>query len=753
MSAEIPESDIVATNVDSDAIHPEKGGKKEDYESSLPEYIQHRMRIWDECVARRESELAKLEAKSIKVTLADGKQVDAVAFKTTPLDIIKTISNSLPKVAIVAQVDGKIMWDLKRPLENDCSLKVFTFDDKEGAYTFWHSSAHILGEVLELEYKDANLCIGPPVEDGGFYYDVSLPSGVTVHPTDYKNLQKRVDWVVKQKQDFVRLELTKAEALEMFKTNKFKQEIISTKVADGTRCTAYRCGPLIDLCRGPHVTSTARVSAMAITKNSSAYWQADATKDHLQRVYGISFPDKAKLKEYQDLIAEAEKRDHRKIGIQQKLFFFHELSPGSCFWLPHGTRLYNRLVNYIKEEYRNRGYGEVITPNVYNVNLWKTSGHYQNYKENMFLFNVEGHEFAMKPMNCPGHCVMFDQQLRSYRELPLRMADFGVLHRNEFSGSLTGLTRVRRFQQDDAHIFCRMDQIENEVAGVLDFINTVYGHFGFKFTLCLSTRPTNFLGDVAVWDVAEAALKQCLDQFCSKHGLNWTLNPGDGAFYGPKIDIQLTDALKRKHQCGTCQLDFQLPIRFGLQYKTEEVGKRAEEEETKEGKDEKPKPVQNSAQGSGAKSSEEKKDEFVWTEKKLSPGFERPVMIHRAILGSVERLTSVLIEHTAGKWPFWLNPRQICVIPVTEDNLSYANEVAKVLHDARYFVDVASSNKQFSKKIFEAQSEQYSIMLVIGAQEMQDKTVTVRYRDTRDQVTIGVPELLSKLADLTANYK
>eukprot|EP00494_Astrolonche_serrata_P030562 UN30830 len=335
--------------------------------------------------------------------------------------------------------------------------------------------------------------------------------------------------------------MTKEEALDMFKENKFKQQLINEKIKDGTVCTAYRCGPLVDLCRGPHIPSTKNIQSFKIVKNASAYWKGDAKNAPLQRVYGISFPDKKMMKKWQQTRKKAEEANHRHLGTKYQLFFFDDITPGSCFWLPHGTRIYNKLIAFMRKQYVQRGYSEVVSPNVYSMELWETSGHAAKYRENMFLFECEKVEFALKPMNCPGHCVMFKHSRKSYRDLPIRMADFGVLHRNELKGSLTGLTRVRRFQQDDAHIFCRMDQIEQEVRGVLEFLKYVYGVFDFKFELELSTRPEMRIGGDDVWDKAEGALKHVMNDFCkdNQHIKPWVENPGDGAFYGPKIDIQV----------------------------------------------------------------------------------------------------------------------------------------------------------------------------------------------------------------------
>ena len=389
------------------------------------------------------------------------------------------------------------------------------------------------------------------------------------------------------------------------------------------------------------------------------------------------------------MLEEAAKRDHRKIGRDQELFFFHELSPGSCFFLPHGARIYAVLMDFLRDQYWARGYQEVITPNMYNVKLWQTSGHWQNYQENMFAIDVEKDKFGLKPMNCPGHCLLFAHRERSYRELPWRVADFGVLHRNEFSGALTGLTRVRRFQQDDSHIFCTEDQVKAEIHGLFDFLRTVYGLLGFSFKLKLSTRPQDkFVGDVDTWDRAEAQLREALDEFAAADGSAWELNPGDGAFYGPKIDITISDALRREHQCATIQLDFQLPQRFDLQYNVGEPATAAESAA-----------AAAAAAAGGA-------DEAAAEQQKTH--YKRPVMIHRAIYGSFERFIAILTEHFAGKWPFWLSPRQIMVIPVMVAATDYVLEVQRLFRAKGMHVDVDLSGNTMNKKIRAAQIAQYN---------------------------------------------
>ena len=386
---------------------------------------------------------------------------------------------------------------------------------------------------------------------------------------------------------------------------------------------------------------------------------------------------------------------------------FHDLSPGSAFWLPHGARIYNKLISFIRDQYWKRGYQEIITPNIYNLDLWHKSGHAQHYKDAMFCFNVEGQEWAMKPMNCPGHCLMFANSIRSYRDLPLRFADFGVLHRNELSGALSGLTRVRRFQQDDAHIYCREDQIESEVLGALNFMKDVYTIFGMTYRLELSTRPKKALGDIELWNRAEASLASAMDTFAGKG--SWTVNPGDGAFYGPKIDIKVMDAMERIHQCATVQLDFQLPIRFDLQYTT---------------------------------SSQEKGKEF-----------ERPVMVHRAMLGSVERMFAVLCEHWGGKWPLWLSPRQVMVIPVHAEFNDYCQSVQDKLHTAGFFADVDVSKATFQKKVRSAQVAQYNFQLVVGAEEVRNGSINIRTRENEVKGEMLVDEMIVMLKELCNEFK
>ncbi|XP_031978735.1 threonine--tRNA ligase 2, cytoplasmic [Corvus moneduloides] len=658
-----------------------------------PGFIEDRLKLYEALKKEHDALLAYRAAnqsKSIKITLTDGETVEGESWKTTPYQLAVGISQLLASNVVIAKVNGEL-WDLDRPLEEDCTLELLTFDNEEAKAVYWHSSAHILGEAME-GYFGGFLCYGPPTENG-FHYDIYIEDR-SVSSTEFPLLESCCKNIIEEKQVFERLEVKKEILLDMFKYNKFKCRILNEKVKTPTT-TVYRCGPLIDLCRGPHVRHTGKIKALKIIKSSSTYWEGKSEMETLQRIYGISFPDNKMMKEWEKVQEEAKNRDHRKIGKEQELFFFHDLSPGSCFFLPRGAFLYNTLMDFIRGEYRRRNFTEVVSPNVFNSKLWEASGHWQHYSENMFSFEIEKEAFALKPMNCPGHCLMFAHRPRSWRELPLRLADFGVLHRNELSGTLSGLTRVRRFQQDDAHIFCTMEQIEEEIKGCLDFLKSVYAVFGFTFQLHLSTRPENYLGDLEIWDHAEKQLQNSLNSF----GEQWNLNPGDGAFYGPKIDIKIKDAIGRYHQCATIQLDFQLPIRFNLTY----VGKDGDDK-------------------------------------------KRPVIIHRAILGSVERMIAILAENYGGKWPFWLSPRQVMVVPVGPTSEQYAQQVCNQFFEAGFMSDVdLDQSCTLNKKIRNAQLAQYNFILVVGEKEKANNAVNVRTRDNKVHGEISVSSAIEKL--------
>ncbi|KAF7366685.1 AA-TRNA-LIGASE-II domain-containing protein [Mycena sanguinolenta] len=650
-----------------------------------PAFFDHRIKIFEKLKAEYDEFVKAQPREDIVITMPDGSERKGKSWETSPMDIAKEVSKSLSERVVIAKVNGEL-WDLERPLEGPCKLELLDFEHPEGKKVFWHSSAHVLGEAAERHYG-CHLCLGPPTDDG-FFYEMGMEDRA-VSVADYPSLEKVSESAIKEKQKFERLVVKKETLLEMFNYNKYKKYLIETKVPDGTSTTVYRCGPMVDLCVGPHIPHTGKIKAMMITKNSSSYFLGDANNDSLQRIYGISFPDKKQLTEYKAFLAEAAKRDHRRIGKDQELFFFNEMSPGSCFFLPHGTRIYNTLLEFIRSVHSGRfyspnissgGYQEVISPNMFHSKLWEQSGHWQNYQDGMFSLDIEKEKWGLKPMNCPGHCIIFGSRDRSYRELPIRMAEFGIIHRNEASGALTGLTRVRRFAQDDTHVFCMPNQVEDEISALFDFMQHVYGTFGLDFQLELSTRPDNFLGEIKTWDHAEDQLKQALDKH---YPGKWEINPGDGAFYGPKIDISVRDSLRRSFQCATIQLDFQLPERFDLKYRGEDTNNPE----------------------------------------------SRPVMIHRAILGSLERFIAIITEHFAGKWPFWLSPRQVIVIPVGAGYKDYATQVCERLKALGLFVDVDNGADTLPKKVRNGEIAQYNFILVVGEAEMNSQSVNVRNRD------------------------
>ena len=674
----------------------------------LPSFIQERNVLFDQLKKEHDQGLASRDKPAIKIQLiAETGQKDTIdgkAWETTPGQLLRHVPKDRASQIVVAKVDDQV-WDLDRPLEKDCKVSYLTFADKDGKDVFWHSSAHVLGECAEHEYG-CRLSHGPPTSMG-FFYDMALEQGEAVREQEWKPLEDRAKKFTKEKQAFERLEVSKDNLRKMFGYSKYKMHYIEKFVPDGESSTVYRNGTLVDLCQGPHIQNTRKIEAFKIMKNSSAYFLGDQNNDSLQRIHGVAFPTKQGLKDWEHFLEEAKKRDHQLIGKEQKLFMFSQLSPGSPFLLPHGTRIFNALQNMIREQYWDRGYQEVQSPNMYDVDLWKRSGHWQHYQDDMFKVAVKDDSaepiplsdqkadgqpiphsaeqdkdkgiFALKPMNCPGHCVMFKNEDHSYRDLPWRVADFGVLHRNEASGALSGLTRVRKFQQDDTHIFCTPEQVEAEIKGLFDFMTYVYGLFGFPFKLVLSTRPEGYMGKLSDWDAAETQLKKALQDF---KGDDWELNEGDGAFYGPKIDVAIADALGREFQCATIQLDFQLPQNFQLEYRTGEVAEASKDAEKDKDKD----------------------------PSAITAGMARPVMVHRAIIGSFERFIAVLTEHFAGKWPFWLSPRQVLVIPVMKGAEDYVREIQSIFHKAKMYVDIDVSGNTLQKKIRSGQLAQYNFI-------------------------------------------
>ncbi|KAJ6149225.1 Threonyl/alanyl tRNA synthetase SAD [Penicillium samsonianum] len=661
---------------------------------TLPEVMTERNKLFEELWQQYLEETKTRPHPEISVTLDIGDGNPPPRSPRKPSRPLLDLSCDLSANIVIAKVDGEL-WDLNRPLEKDCSVLLVPFSNPEAREVFWHSSAHTLGEACECEYKSL-LSHGPPTPQG-FFYDMAMPDGRVVKEADWKSLENKASRIFKEKQSFDRLDVSKENLKKMFAYSKYKLHYID-KLVTGESSTVYRCGTLVDLCRGPHIQNTGKIKTFKIMQNSSAYFLGDQANDSLQRIRGVAFPDKKLMAEHLKFLEEAEKRNHLRIGKEQELFFFDEVSPGCPFLLPNGTKILNQLQSLLRTEYRKRGYQEVQTPNMYDVGIWKTSGHWAHYKDDMFKLDVEKREWALKPMNCPGHFVLFGHRERSYRELPMRIADFGVLHRNEASGALSGLTRVRRFAQDDSHIICEAGQIMSEVEGLFDFLQSIYGLFGFTFKLKLSTRPEKYMGALETWDHAEDELKKALNKFM---GNDWTINEGDGAFYGPKIDITIADALQREFQCATIQLDYQAPINFKMEYMTNEQS-QANLEQPKEG--------------------ETKSDG-------LPPGRARPVVIHRAIIGSFERFLGILIEHFGGKWPFWISPRQILIVPVMPAVNDYVEELQQILRGDKLNVDIDISGNTMQKKIRTAQLSQYNFIFVVGASEKESRTVNIRNRD------------------------
>ncbi|KAG8509228.1 Threonine--tRNA ligase, mitochondrial [Galemys pyrenaicus] len=760
---------------------------------ALPHWLAERLGLFEELWAaqvKRLASKAQEERRTLKVALPGGQTADAVAWSTTPYQIAQQISSTLADTAVAAQVNGE-PYDLERPLETDCDLRFLTFASAEGKaekmvkgesssralypcdQVFWHSSAHVLGAAAEQQLG-AVLCRGPSTECG-FYHDFFLEKQRTVRGSELPVLERRCQEFAAAAQPFRRLEVSQEQLRQLFKDNPFKLRLIKEKVT-GPAATVYGCGVLVDLCRGPHLRHTGQIGGLKLLANSSALWRPSGSPQPLQRVAGISFPTAEELRAWEGQREEAELRDHRRIGKEQELFFFHELSPGSCFFLPRGTRVYNALVAFIRAEYTRRGFSEVKTPMLFSTKLWELSGHWAHYQEDMFALQPPGSDrpaghptdtLALKPMNCPAHCLMFAHRPRSWRELPLRLADFGALHRAEASGGLGGLTRLRCFQQDDAHIFCAPDQVapqsislpavcpvtrrlwasvalstsahppsfrpqlEAEIRGCLDFLRSVYAVLGFSFRLALSTRPSGFLGEPHLWDHAEQVLQRALEEF----GEPWDLSPGDGAFYGPKIDVRLHDALGRPHQCGTIQLDFQLPLRFDLQYKGYGPGPPW------------PSPADSSRPPCGL--GHVLHDAPSPPSSRQAGALERPVLVHRAVLGSVERMLGVLAESCGGRWPLWLSPFQVAVIPVGTEQEEYAREVQQSLKAAGLVGDLdADPGLTLSRRVRRAQVAHYNFQFVVGQKEQSERTVNVRSRDNRRLGERGLAEAVQRLREL-----
>lgn len=604
-------------------------------------------------------------------------------------DLALKLNLTGPHQAVGASVNGS-NYDLSRPLNDGDQVTFWNFDDVEGKEIFWHTSAHILAQAILRIWPNAKPTIGPPIENG-FYYDFA---DLTVSEEDLVKIENEMETIVKENYKTTReIFPNKQAALEAFKNNKYKCELIES--FGDSELTAYRQGEFYDLCRGPHMPNIGKVKALKVLKTSGAYWRGDSNKEMLTRIYAITFPDRKLLKDYITQQEEAKKRDHKIIGPKLDLFSLHEEAPGMPFIHPKGMIIWNELLKYWRECHKRASYVEIKTPIMMSKELWETSGHWHNYRQNMYVSAIEEREFAIKPMNCPGGMLYYKTHVHSYRELPLRVGEIGQVHRHEASGALSGLFRVRTFHQDDAHIFMKPEDIQQEIFNVLQLVEEIYTTFGLTHALTLSTRPENdTIGSDQDWELTTNALKNALDQL----GHSYQINEGDGAFYGPKIDIKIRDALGRTWQCATIQLDMALPERFQLEYVA--------------------------ADGSRP----------------------RPIMLHRVIYGSIERFFGILIEHFAGKFPLWISPLQVRLIPVADRHVAYANELQKLFSDHGLICDVDSSNESVSKKVREAQINQINYMLTVGDRELENRTANLRTRDNHVHGEIQIDEFLKKIS-------
>jgi threonyl-tRNA synthetase len=636
------------------------------------------------------------------VRLPDGK-ILSLPDGATGADAAAAIGAGLARAALAVKVDGELR-DLGRelPAGNGDPPELEVVTDRSGADALWlirHDAAHVLAEAVMELYPGVKISIGPPIEDG-FYYDFDFPDGVTVSDSDFDAIEARMREHIRADESFGRQDIPVQEALERFRAEgqDYKVRLIEDLVRDQGVDTVslYTNGVFTDLCRGPHAPSTKRIKAFRLQSVAGAYWRGDSSQPMLTRVYGTAFLAQKDLDEHLERLERARANDHRRLGPQLGLFTFSEVSPGATFWLPAGTEVFNELVALSREMGRERGYLEVKTPQIYDSSLWVTSGHWDKYRENMFVTEYEDRQMAVKPMNCPGHCQLYSLERHSYRDLPLRYWEPGLLHRREPSGTLHGLLRVRHFAQDDSHIYCTEEQIQDEVAGVLDFAFATYRIFGLDVRLELSTRPEQRIGSDALWDRSEAALTSALESM----GLDYQLNEGDGAFYGPKIDMHMTDSLGRSWQLGTCQLDYNMPARFGLVY-------------------------------TGADNSE-----------------HQPVMIHRALMGSYERFIGILLEHFAGELPLWLAPVQAIVLPITDRHIPYAETVSARLRAAPLRSEVDDRSESISRKIRDAELRKIPYLLVVGDREQESEQVSLRQHGAGDRGAAGVEEVVEELGEL-----
>ena len=629
----------------------------------------------------------------ITITLPDGsiKQFDQ---PPTGMDVAMGISEGLARNCVAMTVDDQLL-DLNRAIDKDAEVKLLTTKDPEALEIMRHSAAHVMAQAVLKLFPDAKLTIGPVVEDG-FYYDIDMEP---ISEEAFDRIEAEMNKIVKEKLPIVRREVPKDEALAFYKDEPYKVEMLQA-LEDGT-ISFYQQGDFTDLCRGPHVPHTGLVKAFKLMKVSGAYWRADQSKAQLQRIYGTAFFDKKELRKYLTFLEEARKRNHRRIGQALDLFSFHDEAPGMPFFHPKGMAVWNALLDYWREEHRGAGYVETKTPIMMQRFLWERSGHWDNYRENMYTSSIDDLDYAIKPMNCPGGMLLFGRKHHSYRDLPIRAAEVGLVHRHELSGVLNGLFRVRAFHQDDAHIFMTPDQIQEEILGVLKLVDRVYSRFGLGFHLELSTRPEKSIGTDAQWEMATNGLESALQAY----GRDYKINAGEGAFYGPKIDVHIKDALGRTWQCGTIQLDMSLPERFDLSY----VGQDNER--------------------------------------------HRPIMIHRVIYGSIERFFGILVEHFAGKFPLWLAPVQVILLPINDDLIPFAGQLGATLGKAGLRVEVDRRSESLKRKVRDAQLQQIPLILTCGAKEQEEGTVSVRTLDGKVRQGIALADFIRKVQDHVAERR
>ncbi|MFN7250696.1 MAG: threonine--tRNA ligase [Anaerobacillus sp.] len=635
--------------------------------------------------------------EQVKISFPDGAVREYDNGVTTE-DIAASISPGLKKKAVAGKVNGNVV-DLLLPITDDAAVEIVTLDSKEGLEVYRHSTAHLMAQALKRLYPEIKLGIGPVIENG-FYYDVDLAN--PLKPEDLPAIEKEMKKIINENIKIERKVVSREEALRIYEEigDHLKLELIR-ELPEGEEISIYEQGEFFDLCRGPHLPATGKIKAFKLMSIAGAYWRGNSDNQMLQRIYGTAFPKQGELDEYLHFIEEAQKRDHRKLGKELQLFMFSEESPGMPFYLPKGQVVRTELEDFSRELQRNAGYDEVRTPFMMNQRLWEQSGHWDHYHENMYFSEVDNTKFAMKPMNCPGHMLIFKNELHSYRDLPIRMAEFGQVHRHELSGALNGMIRVRTFCQDDAHIFVTPNQIESEIKEVFKLVDKIYTTFGFEYSVELSTRPENSMGDDRLWDQAEDALRNVLEDL----QLPYQLNEGDGAFYGPKIDFHIKDALKRSHQCATIQVDFQMPEKFDLTYVDENNNK------------------------------------------------VNPVVIHRAIYGSIDRFFGILVEHFAGAFPTWLAPVQVEVIAVNDVHLDYAKQVKAKLQEAGVRVHIDTRNEKLGYKIREAQMQKTPYILVLGDKEIEESTVNVRKYGEQNSEAVGLETFIFNLKEEIATRK